>query len=429
MTTPTSTTHAPDIAVATPGTAPDPMATTWASVTKIVAMVGTVCIAMHIALPKLLTVGDVLALALLPVWFPVVRRYTSAGLLMAVGAFTIPFGAFLTLRSSTDHSTNLSYFVGATAWMIGVLACIGFLLWAREIVGTATLAVVFSVGLVLAIDPTSNLFSSNPWKFGFSVPVTVLALAWASKLGKRWLELTLAAVLTAVCFITDARSSFGVLLLTTALMAWQLWPRSASRTRSALRAFLGLTAIVVAVYQVGQALILAGAFGAATRLRTVAQLDQAGSLLVGGRPELLATINLIRDNPLGPGAGAEPNFHEVSVAKAGMAQINYDPNNGYVENWMFGNGYSLHSVFGDLWAQWGLAGLAFTAIVLLITIKRLTVAVSNGTASAVVLFLGCLTMWNVLFAPWFSSLRLLELLIALVVCQRSAARAPSDSPV
>src|SRR3712207_9122030 len=46
-----------------------------------------------------------------------------------------------------------------------------------------------------------------------------------------------------------------------------------------------------------------------------------------------------------------------SDLKAGMAQIGYQPNNGYVETYMFGGQFKLHSVIGDAWAYFGVAGI------------------------------------------------------------------------
>ena len=44
-----------------------------------------------------------------------------------------------------------------------------------------------------------------------------------------------------------------------------------------------------------------------------------------------------------------------------MIDINYDPDNGYVNNFMFGNGIELHSGIGDLWAFMGPVGLVVAA--------------------------------------------------------------------
>jgi hypothetical protein len=115
------------------------------------------------------------------------------------------------------------------------------------------------------------------------------------------------------------------------------------------------------------------------------------------------------------------------VAKAGMSAINYDPNNGYVENYMFGNGYSLHSVVGELWALFGVVGVAFALLVLGLVLRRLGHAVTSSTASAIVLYLSLKTLWNFLFAPWYSALAILMLTLALVVVWRRPAPSAAEA--
>ena len=67
--------------------------------------------------------------------------------------------------------------------------------------------------------------------------------------------------------------------------------------------------------------------------------------------------------------------------------VNYDPNNGYVENWMFGHGYALHSTFGDLWAQYGLLGLVFVAFILGLVVGWLASGIGHGPRAAALFFL------------------------------------------
>ena len=399
---------------------------------QLVAIVSVVLVAVRVDLPHELTVGDVVAAALLPVWLPHVRRYRAALPLMGLALLCIPFGLLLTIHSSPDHTTSRGLFLGFAVWVVGVVVSVGLLLWARDLIGSANVVILFGLGMLLGIDPGSDLFASNPWKFGFSVPATVLVLGLALKSGRRWLELLLMLVLTAVCLVTDSRSELGILMLASAAMAWQLRPTAHTRPGSAVRVLLGSTFAIVGIYFVGQALILAGAFGASTQARSQAQVESAGSLIVGGRPELLATLHLIADNPLGPGAGARPNFHEVSVAKAAMAQIQYNPNNGYVEHSMFGSGYSLHSMFGDLWAQWGLLGLVFTLVLVATVVWQVALGLARRNLSAVTLYLSSALLWNVFFAPWYSSFRLLELLLAVLLTRRTVAtrgRAPAAFPL
>lgn len=390
----------------------------WGHAQKAVAVVGVVLVAMRFELTRELTAGDLVALFLVPVWFPVTLYYSRVRLFMLVGLLALPFGLLLTLASSVDHEVVLGRLAGSLILMVSVLASLGFLIWAREQLGEGTLAVFFGIGLLLGIDPDSNLFPSNPWKFGFSVGATVLVLGLAHLYRKRRLELGLAVALSAVSALTDARSTFAVMLMTASLVAWQLRPTARTRRGSTTRALLGGGAVVVGIYYLGQFLILRGLFGAATQARSQVQLQEAGSLIVGGRPELLATLRLMLDSPMGFGPGVMPNHHDITTAKMGMSTINYDPNNGYVENWMFGRGFSLHSMFGDLWAQFGVVGLAFTALLLVYLVRRMTVEVTAGTASAVLIYLACKTLWNMFFAPWPNSITHVELLLALLVARR-----------
>lgn len=393
----------------------------WNRVSRLIAVVGVAVIAARIPVVDLLTLGDVGALALAPVWLSSARRFSWAGPLLCTGLLCVPVGLLLTLRSAVDHELSWGLFEGASTWMVGLVASVGFLLWAREQLGASLLALVFGLGMVLGIDPSTNLFSTNPWKFGFAVPITVLALALAHRAGRRWIELALLVTLAAVCFMTDSRSALGILLLACAFMAWQLRSGAQHRTGSPSGALLGSALAVVAVYHIGQALVLGGAFGEVTQARSEAQVERAGSLIVGGRPELLASISMIAADPWGPGAGARPSYGEIMLAKGAMATIDYDPDNGYVEDFMFGSGYSLHSVFGDLWAQWGLMGLVFTGAVVLVVMRRLTAGLADGGMPAITLYLSCALLWNVFFAPWYSSIRLLELLLAMILVPRPDA--------
>jgi hypothetical protein len=135
----------------------------------------------------------------------------------------------------------------------------------------------------------------------------------------------------------------------------------------------------------------------------------------------MATLALIYHHPMGFGSGTIPNYDDITIAKTGMSKINYNPNNGYVETWMFGHGYALHSMFGDLWATYGVVGLAFSAFVLFAVLRRLGQTLVNRTASAVLLYASALTLWNVFFAPFYSGLKMLILVFALGLLRRPTA--------
>jgi hypothetical protein len=262
------------------------------------------------------------------------------------------------------------------------------------------------------------------------VPTTVILLALAHMTGRRVIEAVVVVALTVASGFTDARSSFAILMSTALLVFWQMRPRRASRRASALRVVAGLAAIGVIVYTFVQSLILDGVLGEETKLRSLAQIDTSGSLLLGGRPELAATIALLQGRPWGYGAGAIPGLGDVTTAKTGMAAIGYEPDNGYVENYMFGGRFELHSLFGDFWAFFGIPGIALIVVIAIILVRGLSVRVAHNVASAVLIYVAVRTLWNIPFGPVYSSVPLLILAtgLALLPAGDRTARAGVADP-
>lgn len=404
----------------------------WRRAERVLAVVGVLLVSTRIQVtPQLLTVGDIFAVALIPVWLPIIGRYVGARALFIIGALAIPSGLLLTLISASSHQISLGIFVTATVLMVSLLASIGFMLWARMHMTEAGLILIFGIGLLAGLRTGSDLFATNPWKFGFALPITVIVLGLLQYTRIRGLELAVVIVLCVVSAVTDARSVFAILLLTAGMFAWQLRPTLQTRPGSIVRAVLGLILLATIVYNVVQAAILSGLLGEETQERTERQINESGSLILGGRPEIAATIALMRLQPWGFGSGTQPNLAEINAAKTGMVTVGYDPNNGYVENWMFGNSYALHSMFGDLWAQYGLVGLAFTLYILYLVLHWLGRGISHKTATTALLFLSVLTLWNIFFAPFYSSMKVLILLCAIAFIRRDREQEglpPPDSP-
>lgn len=394
----------------------------WRRVEHAIAVGGSLLIALRVQLTEqLVTAGDLFALAALPVWLPTLRRYVGARALFVLGGLAVPSGLFLTFLSSSTHQVSVGRAVTATVLMVSLLASLGFLLWARERVSEAGLVGIFGLGLLINVQGDNALIATNPWKFGLALPVTLIVLAVLNRLQRRTLELVAMATICLICALTDARSMFAVLLLSTAMLAWQLRPTRHTRPGSVIRGVLGLLLVGAIVYNIVQAAILAGFLGEETQQRSERQINQSGSLILGGRPEIAATLALMRYQPWGFGTGTQPNLLDINAAKSGMVTINYDPNNGYVENWMFGANYALHSMFGDLWAQYGIVGLALTVTILALVLGMLGGGITHKTASGALLFLSVLTLWNIFFGPFYSSLKVLILLMAIGLTRRRPA--------
>lgn len=369
----------------------------------------------------------VVVLALAPVWLATLRRYSGAAVLLVAALGAVAAGLAMALLAAPERDASLIGGLEVALLLVTMIGRVGVVLWARTRLSAPTIAILAGASMLATVSPETSLFGTNPWKFGFALPVSVLTLAIAWRLGLRWLEIVVLTVLAGLSALNDARSGAAILGLALLVVAWQA--TRPARAAGDGRARWAGTAIVVAalgwiVYHAVEGLILAGNLGEATRQRTQAQLDAGGSLLLGGRPELAATAALMRDHPPGYGLGVKPTLQDILVAKSGMASINYDPNNGYVESYMLGSGFSLHSVVGDLWANYGVAGLVLCGVLAFVAFRAVLVRVRLARASGLVVFLACSAAWSLPFGPFRSSVTVLALLLGLALVPRGV---PDDA--
>jgi hypothetical protein len=389
-------------------------------VVRLLAVVVLLLLAMRIELSHGLTVGYLAAAVLAPLWLATVRRFRGALMLLATGVVALVSGLWLTLLAASNHPSSPGQALTLSVSLGGVLCGICFVLWCRTVLTDAQVALWFGAGLLLGVTPTSELYLSNPWRFGYSVALTVIVLALARQSGRRWLEFVAVAVFTVIAAVTDARSTFAILLFTGLLVLWQMRPGRRTRSGSAVRVVMALGVLAIVVYNLGQALILDGALGQETQLRSSAQLQSAGSLILGGRPEIAATAGLMLHQPMGFGVGTRVNSEDILAAKSGMAAIGYDPNNNYVDVYMFGGHIELHSVVGDLWAWYGVPGLALAVLMTVLILTGVARSVAAGTGAAVVIYLGVKLLWALLFGPFYSAATLIVITIGLVLLRREA---------
>ncbi len=364
------------------------------------------------------------AIALLPVWLFALREWRGARLLFGIGLVSVGAGLVLTLSAGADLDVSTTAVLKQVNLVGGVITGIGVILWTRRILGVRSVALYFALGLLLnGLISVGALGAANPFKFAFALPIAIGLLTLLSH-RPRGLQLLVLLGLSGLASISDARSLFGICLAAAAVVAWQMRPITSSRAGS-----WWSTAIVVAViggvlYNVVSALLVGGFLGAEAQQRSSAQLGAAGSLILGGRPEIAATAALMRMHPFGFGYGVSVGHSELQAAKSGMAAINYNPDNGYVERYMFGNNViELHSVLGDLWAASGLVGIALALLMLWQVGRNISQQIAARTANGLVLFLAALTAWNMFFSPLYSAAPSLILAFGLLLPDRLAATA------
>ncbi|WP_449372199.1 hypothetical protein [Arthrobacter psychrolactophilus] len=367
-----------------------------------------------------ITFGYVAAVLLAPLWLPKLRKYRGALPVVIVGAISVGSGFWLLEYNSSTHVVEANSLVNNVVLLLGLLLSFGVVVWARELMPDWVIGLAYGLGLLMGVSRT-GMALVNPWKFGFSIPVIIVVLSVAScavkKTGQRRRVPEILSVLALAIYsgLNDSRSLFAMLGLALVLTVWQLIPRGRTRRRSMIKTVFAFAVLVIVAYEGGTSLLVDGYLGEAAQQRTVAQIDVSGSVLLGGRPEMAASLALFQSNPLGFGLGSVPSLEDVAVAKTGMAGINYQPNNGYVERYMLGDHFELHSSTADFWVLFGLPGLLLAIMIIAIMLRWIVVAVVHRQASSLVLFLSILTLWNLLFSPLYTSITSMALALGLTV--------------
>ena len=395
-------------------------------------MLAIFCTFVVAARPKLgggLVAGDPLAWVLIPLWVPVLRRYRGASSLVGLLLIACCSSWMLTRFASADHHVSMKLNAEIIKLLLSTATSVGLLLWVREHLDQKYVYLVFGLGMVAAGPSNRALFATNQWKFFWSVPLTVVIVGWlASELRPR-LTLALLGVFGALCMLNDARSNFAVLLLTMVLVVWRLLPRVHSRRSTVAGTLAMMGAIAASAYYGVQAAILDGVLGESTRARTAEQLQASGSLLMGARPEFGASTGLLQLRPGGFGGGTFLTTNDLVAAKDGMKLLNFDPNNGYVEKFMFGRGIELHSMVFDLWAWAGPVGVLVALVILAQTLFLLGhQLITEPAAGAVLIFVSLLTLWNLPFSPWLASMPITILTLGVGLVRRQTRRLPGAAP-
>lgn len=387
----------------------------WRRMTQAVAVVGLVMFGARWEIFQEVSTAHIAGILLLPMWLPAPKRFWGGRAILAVGAIALGLGVWLAWYSSRDHSLSFGVFIQNLALFSYVLLGIGVFLWARTLLQDWQVGLAFGMGLAVSVPPGYAHYLANPWKYGLGITVSVIVLSLAARRGSRFVEAAAATALGVTFAAVSARSAFGVLMLTAVIALVQGRRRKANGRRRWAMVAAGLVVGAVAAYNIGVAFLVEGYLGQASQDRTVAQIERSGSVLMGGRPEIAATLALIEARPIGLGPGVAANLDDIIVAKTGMASLNYDPNNGYVERYMLGARSTLHSITGDMWIRFGLPGLAFVLTAVVILVRELAVGIRARTASALVVYASLWTLWSFFFEPMSSAVALLLVAVGLTL--------------
>jgi hypothetical protein len=373
----------------------------YARASRVLAAAAVAVLGVHERVGYGATAALPVAIVLLPLWLPAVRRYALATLIVGLAALSAVTGLVLGELSSADHVVSGVDRLQAIGLLASGIAAFGLVLWAGSLLPLHRIALLYGAGGLASVLVRGDL----SWKYDLAVPTTFVVLG---ALERRRRGLLPAAVLLALGLIglaNDARSYFGVCALAATLALWQLRPArriGPVRLRDRGYALALLAGIGVAVYFLTSALATGGAFGADLQERSAAQISRSGSLIAGGRPEWAATRELFALDPAGYGAGVAPNWTDRMAGKAGLASLHVDAG-GYADHYMFGRTFELHSVAADLWVRFGWAGVALAAAIVVVIFRSLMVVLGARRAPAFLIFACVLALWYVLFGPLYSN--------------------------
>lgn len=394
-------------------------ASSWRRAEGAAALGATFLLALRFQLHPQVPLGYVVALAALPVTLGVVARYRGAKLIVGLSAVAVLSGALLTWTTVPFEFVSPSQYViqGGRVLMIGVGTLL--LLWARSIVGSRAVVMTYALGSFAALAVVGINFD-NPWKFSFAVPATLLLLSLKAVYRRPTAEMAILVALGIFSAFQDSRSAAAIMLVAGALILTGRGSKSGRGNSATVLIRLGL--LGVGGFFLLQAALLSGDLGEDARARTMTQIETSGSVLLGGRPELGASVALLGEQPWGYGIGTLVTPTQVDVAKTGMAALGYDPNNGYVENYMFGNGIEVHSVVGNLWLLTGIPGMFLALAVIGYVTWGMAHHLSRRIASGAMVFLAVRALWDFAFAPLPSAMLTLMLCLALTLPRRSHSR-------
>lgn len=374
----------------------------------------------------------VLGLCLLtaPLWAPALVSSRWGKVITATIAAAWVSGIALSFASSTDHNVLSSSRIEGAQVVLLLLAAIGVIAHAARLMSVRAVGLCLGVGMLAdGIHNPGTLGAENPLKFAVLVPIAVIVFSLVYG-AAALVQLTVLLALAVVGVTADARAFFGTALVAAVIVVWQM-VRARRPQRSWALTGLFLAGLVLATYSLATSLLISGYLGSDAQERSVTQVQTSGSVLLGGRPELSATIALIGDDVTGFGFGVVANNGDIAVAKAGMAGINYNPNNGYVDRFMFGSAVELHSVVGDLWAASGVPGLVLVAALVVFAFVHVARLVATRRHDVLLVFFAVWTLWNLLFSPLASAVTVLLFTVGLFLALEgglTAAVRPDASP-
>lgn len=281
---------------------------------------------------------------------------------------------------------------------------------------------------IVSIFASLEQYSDLPqiWKFGggqglAQISIAIIALRWRGSLpGAAAMAGMVILGISIISLLFNARSAASLLLMGAMLVALAAFsPRRRNDSSAAPISVIGIlkagAVTLLCTYAVGQAYVSAASTGilGEKALEKLQQqqftgIDPVVGLIVGGRTEILVSLEAISDSPLfGHGSWAKDQkyieqyffLREYFGAESGGLEYALETDKGLIPS---------HSHIFGAWVESGFVGFIFWACVLVILVKKIVNSFRlNNSSDLIFLSMGIWFVWDILFSPFGGERRFL----------------------
>lgn len=290
---------------------------------------------------------------------------------------------------------------------------------------TATLlAAGLSVLIVHGAIIVASGGSSDPWKYQFGVPVTLLSVLGIGALWPtrgRLVSAALVAAFSSVNILLGFRSLGAICMIAAALLLLVPMLNRASTWRIGLAVLAGAI-VTIATISAYSALARSGHLGYAQQAKYFAQTSTEANVLLAARPEALISLEAIQHHPfLGVGSAAQLDYSATAQALEALAAEGVVLSEQHYER-LLGDGLNSHSLALGAWVQAGAVAVLPWLYLLYLGIRSCFQAASPRwmllRPLTVVWTLSC--GWDFLFSPWSPQYQILLGLFATLTASQLA---------
>jgi hypothetical protein len=281
-------------------------------------------------------------------------------------------------------------------------------LWAlqhRTAVARAYIAALVAGSLVAALLYPSSNMGMDPWKYGYGPVVSLAVILLSAVLLSRGRRLPATLLATAVALVSlglGFRSEFIITALATSVGLLTAGRGPGLAWRRYLLTGGSLCALTAVIYIGYGHLASGGQLGPQQQMRWERQSRVEGGLLMGARPEIIASTTVIADwSPVGRGVSPQVDAETRTAFLQKVHSLGIKLHQGF-DYYYFSRGLYLHSVLFQLWAEAGilvLPGLLFPVLVILWALLA-AIREGSGPGTLVFSFLFSQLAWDTLFSPW-----------------------------